>query len=77
MVSAAITVLLAVLAWDAPRTLGPQPGLTGCIVLAASGATLTALVVSRPRRWSILVALLSVCLIAGACAASTLQLAHP
>lgn len=65
-----LALLVAAVAWDAPRTLGEEAGLTACALLAASGGTLTALLVGGPRLRSIVAGLVSLTLVAVTCAVS-------
>ncbi len=68
-----LTVLIAVLGWDAPRVLGAGAGTLGCVVLVASAGTLSGLIVSRPGRWVALFVLVAVMLVGAACSLSVLH----
>ncbi len=75
--STIVAVVVAAVAWSAPRTLGTEAGLTTCVLLAASGGTMAALVVGHPRHWSIAVGLLSLALVAAACMTSAAYAGNP
>lgn len=65
-----LTVLICLLAWDAPRSLGWAAGALSGVVLAASAGVLVGLLISKPQRRAVWAGALAGIAVAAIAAAS-------